>query len=83
MGRRLGMSRTPVRESIGRLVGEGLLVKRGRQVYVFQPSLADLIEVYEIRLVLEKQAAAFATTAVTDDDIAGGPGQSRAAAGRE
>jgi DNA-binding GntR family transcriptional regulator len=66
---RLGMSRTPVRESIGRLVGEGLLVKRGRQVYVFQPSLADLIEVYEIRLVLEKQAAAFATAAVTDDDI--------------
>jgi DNA-binding GntR family transcriptional regulator len=66
---RLGMSRTPVRESIGRLVGEGLLVKKGRQVYVFQPSLADLIEVYEIRLALEKQAAAFATAAVTDDDI--------------
>lgn len=63
------MSRTPVRESIGRLVGEGLLVKKGRQVYVFQPSLADLIEVYEIRLTLEKQATAFATTAVTDDDL--------------
>jgi len=66
---RLGMSRTPVRESIGRLVGEGLLVKKGRQVYVFQPSLSDLIEVYEIRLALEKQAAAFAAAAVTDDDI--------------
>jgi DNA-binding GntR family transcriptional regulator len=67
---RLGMSRTPVRESIGRLVGEGLLVKKGRQVYVFQPSLADLIEVYEIRLALEKQAATFAAAAVTDDELA-------------
>jgi DNA-binding GntR family transcriptional regulator len=66
---KLGMSRTPVRESIGRLVGDGLLVKKGRQVYVFQPSLSDLIEVYEIRLALEKQAAAFAAAAVTDDDI--------------
>ena len=66
---KLCMSRTPVRDSIGRLVGEGLLVKKGRQAYVFQPSLSDLIEVYEIRLALEKQAAAFAAAAVTDDDI--------------
>lgn len=67
---RLGMSRTPVRDAIGRLVGEGLLVKKGRQVYLFRPSLSDLIEVYEIRLALEKQAAAFATATVTDKDIA-------------
>lgn len=66
----LGMSRTPVREAIGRLVGEGLLVKKGRQVYVFQPSLSDLIEVYEVRLPLEKQAAVFAAAARTGDDIA-------------
>jgi DNA-binding GntR family transcriptional regulator len=67
---RLGMSRTPVREAIGRLVGEGLLIKKARQAYVFQPSLSDLIEVYEVRIPLEKQAAVFATAARTDDDIA-------------
>jgi DNA-binding GntR family transcriptional regulator len=67
---RLGVSRTPVREAIGRLVGEGLLVKKARQAYVFQPSLSDLIEVYEVRLPLEKQAAIFAAAARTDDDIA-------------
>jgi DNA-binding GntR family transcriptional regulator len=67
---RLSMSRTPVREAIGRLVGEGLLVKKGRQAYVFQPSLVDLIEVYEVRLPLEKQAATFAAASRTDADIA-------------
>ena len=57
---RLSVSRTPVRAAIGALVAEGLLVKRGRQVHVFQPSLADLVDVYEIRRALEGLAASLA-----------------------
>jgi DNA-binding GntR family transcriptional regulator len=55
---RLGVSRTPVREAVGRLVAEGLLIKDGNKTaHVFRPTLADLLEIYEIRIPLESLAA--------------------------
>lgn len=58
---RLGVSRTPVREAVGRLVAEGLLVKDGnRTAHVFRPSLEELLEIYEIRTPLESLAARLA-----------------------
>ena len=55
----LGVSRTRVaREAIRMLIGEGLLLKeRGKSARVFQPSLADLSDIYEIRTPLEALAA--------------------------
>jgi DNA-binding GntR family transcriptional regulator len=61
LAERLGMSRTPVREAIARLVAEGLLTKDdNRTARVFQPSLTDLLEFYEIRMPLETLAAGLA-----------------------
>lgn len=61
---RLGVSRTPVREAVGRLVAEGLLVKNGnRTAHVFRPSSTDLMEIYEIRAPLEGLAARLACVA--------------------
>lgn len=58
---RLAVSRTPVREAVGRLVAEGLLIKDGnRTAHVFRPSAAELVEIYEIRLPLESLAARLA-----------------------
>lgn len=58
---RLGVSRTPVREAVSRLVAEGLLIKDGnRTAHVFRPSLTELLEIYEIRIPLESLAARFA-----------------------
>jgi DNA-binding GntR family transcriptional regulator len=58
---RLGVSRTPVREAVGSLVAEGLLIKIGnRTAHVFRPSLAELQEIYEIRIPLESLAARLA-----------------------
>lgn len=63
MAEQLGMSRTPVREAIARLLAEGLLTKEENQTArVFRPSLAELLQIYEIRLPLEILAVGLAAS---------------------
>lgn len=65
MANRLGVSRTPVREAISQLVARGLLTKEGgRSARVHQPSLEDLIEIYELRRITESYLAAKAAREV-------------------
>lgn len=68
---RLGVSRTPVREAVARLVTEGLLVKdENKTAHVFQPSLDELLEIYEIRVPLESMAARIACETTTPEYLA-------------
>ncbi|GAA5188799.1 GntR family transcriptional regulator [Arthrobacter gyeryongensis] len=58
---RLGVSRTPVREALGRLSAEGLTrAAGGRGVVVTDISLEDIDELFELRETLEGKAAALA-----------------------
>jgi DNA-binding GntR family transcriptional regulator len=58
---RLGLSRTPLREALGRLNAEGLTeTARGRGVVVSDISLEVVDELFELREVLECRAAALA-----------------------
>ncbi|WP_415856206.1 GntR family transcriptional regulator [Sinomonas sp. G460-2] len=58
---RLGVSRTPLREALARLTGEGLATaQRGRGVVVSELSLDHLGELFELREALECKAAALA-----------------------
>ena len=58
---RLGVSRTPVREALGRLNAEGLTrAAGGRGVVVTDISLEDIDELFELRETLEVKAAALA-----------------------
>lgn len=58
---RLGVSRTPLREALGRLTAEGLATAAGgRGVVVSDISLADIDELFELRETLECRAAALA-----------------------
>lgn len=58
---RLGLSRTPLREALGRLSAEGLTeTARGRGVVVTDISLEDVDELFELREALECRAAALA-----------------------
>ncbi len=57
--KRLSLSRTPVREAFARLTAEGLLVAlSGRGLVVSELSRDTIIELFELRLVLESEAAA-------------------------
>jgi DNA-binding GntR family transcriptional regulator len=65
----LGVSRSPVREAVLRLIQEGLAVEVARRgAVVRRLSAADLIPVYEVREVLEGLAARLAAQRCTAPD---------------
>lgn len=71
LANRLGMSRTPVREAVAQLVERGLLTKEdGRSTRVHQPSLEDLIEIYELRTITESFLAARAAELIDAETLA-------------
>jgi DNA-binding GntR family transcriptional regulator len=58
----LGVSRTPVAQAVARLVDEGMVrVEHRRGLRVLETSGHDLVEIYQIRLLLEPPATARAT----------------------
>ncbi len=67
----LGMSRTPIRETLSRLVGHGALVagRRGDGVRLRDYSCEEVYQLYEFRGLLEGGAAAAAAKTATPADI--------------
>jgi DNA-binding GntR family transcriptional regulator len=67
---RFDTSTTPVREAFQALEREGLVVIHPhRGVIVFQPSVDDLVETYEIRIRIEALATEKAVPNMTPEDI--------------
>lgn len=67
---KLGVSRTPVREALQLLEKEGIVtVAKNRGVRVNQISLDDIVEVFQVRLAVEPQAAARGVLNASDADI--------------
>jgi len=70
IARRFAASRVPVREAMGRLEGDGLLISRPRRGYaVHSLRQNEIVEIFELRVVIEEHAARIAAIARTDDDI--------------
>ncbi len=67
LSKQLGVSRTPVREAISRLVQENLLEDVGRGLQVVGITHEDLQDMYEIRLAVEGEAARRAAEHITDE----------------
>jgi DNA-binding GntR family transcriptional regulator len=54
----LGVSRTPVREALARLLNDGLVYRGDGGYYVTVPNFADLRDLYELRITLELRGVA-------------------------
>jgi len=59
----LGISRTPLREAMSRLIGGGFAVRTPRgQLMVKEPTLRQYLEILQMRVMLEGEAAAQAAS---------------------
>ncbi len=63
----LGVSRSPVREALQRLVADGLVDLVRRRWIVHEFTEAEIVEIYEVRLAIEGHAARRAAEAATPE----------------
>jgi len=70
IARRLGVSRTPVRETLFRLEREGLVrIVEGKGAFVASYTIEDVVEIYQMRIALEPLAARLACPHLDIDDL--------------
>lgn len=72
LARELGVSRTPIVAALDRLAADGILQKqKNRRAFVRPGAENWLVQVHQLREMLEPPAAALAAEAMTDDAVAG------------
>jgi DNA-binding GntR family transcriptional regulator len=70
LAERYGVSRVPLREALKTLESEGQVVYfPHRGYFVAELSVADLLEVYRLRALLEAEAIRHAMPTLSDDDV--------------
>jgi DNA-binding GntR family transcriptional regulator len=70
LARMTGTSRTPVREALRRIVGEGLAHEDGRSRFVAEFPFEEIAIVFDIRARLESYAARIAAERITAPELA-------------
>ncbi|WP_213775159.1 GntR family transcriptional regulator [Bradyrhizobium sp. dw_78] len=61
LAEKLNLSRTPIRDALGRLEGEGLLERSGRALVVRRVSVKEFLDMLHVRRLIEPEAAFLAT----------------------
>jgi DNA-binding GntR family transcriptional regulator len=57
LAEKLSLSRTPIRDALGRLEGEGLLERSGRALVVRRVSIKEFLDMLHVRRLIEPEAA--------------------------
>jgi DNA-binding GntR family transcriptional regulator len=71
LAKRFNVSRVPLREALSQLEADGLIESRPRRGYaVTALDPADIVEVFELRMVIEEHAGRIAALTRTNEDIA-------------
>jgi DNA-binding GntR family transcriptional regulator len=68
LAERYGVSRTPIRQALLTLEQDGLVVRNGRSLQVRGQSPTEVIELYEVRELLEERAARLAARRHDESD---------------
>lgn len=70
LAKRLGVSRAPVRDALMRLESEGLVQTSARKgVVVSTMTPKELVDIFELRAILDSQSARLACRRLTPDDL--------------
>jgi DNA-binding GntR family transcriptional regulator len=71
VSRELDVSPTPIREALARLESDGLVTKEPLRGYTASPllDLDSFLQLYELRMLLEPEAARKAAVAATEEDL--------------
>jgi DNA-binding GntR family transcriptional regulator len=70
LAKQFGVSRVPLREALNRLQAEGFIVLRPRFGFaVTSLNRDEIVEIFELRMVVEEHALVVATQARTADDV--------------
>ena len=65
----LGVSRTPIREALGRIAEEGLIEESQNGMIVIGVSDEDVDDYYEMKALLEAEATRRAATRITEEEL--------------
>lgn len=66
----IGLSRSPLRDAIGRLAGEGMLVRSNTGALIIRAiSLSDYLQSLDMRVLVEPSAAALAARSIPQTDL--------------
>lgn len=66
---RYGVSRTPIREAVRALEAKGVIERQRGRIVVAEPTSTEIIDFYDVRIVLEAEAAKHAATRRTELDL--------------
>lgn len=70
LANQLGVSRSPVREALIALSRDGLvMIEPNRGSYVWEPTEADVDEIFSLRIMIESLAAQRVITRLTSEDL--------------